>query len=58
MKIRLTIHENKDRYVVNTPGTHVQRQPRTYATLERALERVEELARDHPDAEIERLRVR
>lgn len=56
MKIRLTIHENKDRYVVNTPGTHVQRQPRTYASIERARERVEELLRNHPTAEVEERR--
>ena len=36
--IKLTIHEAKDRYVVNTPGTYVQRRPRVYSTLERALE--------------------
>lgn len=53
VRIRLTIHENKDRYVVNTPGTHVQRQPRTYASIERARERVEELLRDYPGAEVE-----
>src|SRR3954447_3495002 len=53
VKIRLTIHENKDRFVVNTPGTHAQRQPRTYATLERARERIEELLREHPNAELE-----
>ena len=57
MKIRLTIYQSKDRYVVNTPGTHVQRQPRTYATLARAQERVDELRRDHPDAEFEERRL-
>ena len=57
VKIRLTIHENKDRFVVNTPGTHAQRQPRTYATLDGARERVDELLRDHPNAELEERRV-
>lgn len=52
MRIKLTIYESKEKFVVNTPGTHVQRQPRTYTSLERAHQRVEEIQRDHPDAEV------
>jgi hypothetical protein len=43
MKIKLTIHDS-GKYVVNTPGSHAQRQPRTYGSRERALARVAELA--------------
>jgi hypothetical protein len=49
MQIKLTIHQSKDKFVVNTPGTHVQRQSRTYTSLDRARKRVEDVKRDHPD---------
>lgn len=42
--IKLTIHPDKGKFVVNTPGTHAQRQPRTYTSLGKALGRVTELA--------------
>ncbi len=56
MQIKFTIHQSKDKFVVNTPGTHVQRQPRTYTSLERARERVEEIQGEHPDAEVVEVR--
>ncbi len=43
MTIKLTIHPGK--YVVNTPHSHVQRQPLTFTRLDRALAHVEALAR-------------
>jgi hypothetical protein len=43
MKVKVTIHCDRGRYVVNTPGSHLQRRPRTYGTLARAMGRVQEL---------------
>jgi hypothetical protein len=42
-EIKLTAHEDRGKWVVNTPGTHVQRQPRVYGSREAALARVTEL---------------
>ena len=44
MEIKLTVHAARGVFVVGTPGSHVQRQPRTYRSLERALDRVRALA--------------
>jgi|1185.fasta_scaffold514042_2 hypothetical protein len=43
MLVKLTIHTTKSAYVVNTLGSYLQRQPRTYSTRARAMERVDEL---------------
>ena len=48
--IKHTTHTAKDKYVVNTPGTHLQRQPRVYKYANRARERVAELQRLAPNA--------
>jgi hypothetical protein len=41
--VRLVWHAERDVYVVNTPGSHVQRVPRVYRSREAALARVREL---------------
>jgi hypothetical protein len=43
MQVKITIHLDKGKFVVNTPGTHVQRQPRVYGSLDKAVERAQEL---------------
>ena len=50
--INVTHHAAKDVCVINTPGTHVQRQPRTYGYDDRAEHRVSELLADYPNAEV------
>ncbi len=56
MQIKHTIHATKGKHVVNTPGSHYQRQPRVYGSIERARERIEEIRRDYPDAQIVEVR--
>lgn len=41
-RIKITVHPN-GKIVINTPGSHLQRQPRTYTDWERAMARVAEL---------------
>jgi hypothetical protein len=41
--IKVTEHKLAGRWVVNTPGTHIQRQPRVYASKQAAFDRVDEL---------------
>jgi hypothetical protein len=50
VEIRITAHPSKDKWVVNTPDTHIQRQPRTYGSQERAQRRAHELRLDNPEA--------
>jgi hypothetical protein len=41
--VKITAHFETGRFVVNTPGTHVQRTPRVYRSLEAAIARAREL---------------
>jgi hypothetical protein len=41
--IKVTIHADKGLFVVNTPGSHLQRQPRVYRSLAAARAREDEL---------------
>ena len=50
--IKLTTHPAKGKHVVNTPETHLQRQPRVYTDADRANARVDELQRLAPDATV------
>lgn len=43
MAIKVTIHADKGLFVVNTPGSHLQRQPRVYRSLAAARAREDEL---------------
>lgn len=45
MTVKLTCHPQKGLYVVNTPGSHLQRRPRVYRSESRAMNRVAELLR-------------
>jgi hypothetical protein len=56
VQIKYTSHAAKGKHVVNTPGSHHQRQPRVFGCTERARERIEELRRDHPEATLVEIR--
>jgi hypothetical protein len=51
-KVKITAHHGKGKFVVNTPGSHLQRYPRTYNSLEKAQERAHELATSEEEIEV------
>jgi hypothetical protein len=50
--IKLTTYPAKGKHLVNTPRTHLQRQPRVYTHADRAGDRVADLQRLAPDATV------